>query len=136
MSVITSLLSTDALEPTSRTNINTNFANLNTDKLEKPGGAVTNNIALFGAANILVDSGKAVPSGVIVGTTDSQALTNKDLSSGTNTFPTTLVTLAGSQVLTNKTLTSPSIGDFTNAQHTHQNAGAGGLLVEAALSLS
>src|SRR5438309_7351687 len=106
MSVITTILSGDALEPTSRTNINTNFANLNADKQEKPGGAVTNNIVLFGASNILVDSGKAVPTGIIIGTTDAQVLTNKDLTSGTNTFPTSLVTLTGSQALTNKDLTS------------------------------
>lgn len=37
--------------------------------------------------------------------TGAQTLTNKDLSSGTNTFPTSLVTLTGAQVLTNKTLT-------------------------------
>jgi hypothetical protein len=136
MSVITVINSGDFLEPTSRTNINTNFANLNTDKQEKPGGAVTNNIVLFGAANVLVDSGKAVPTGNIVGTTDSQALTNKDLSSGTNVFPTSLVTLTGSQTLTNKNLTAPTIGDFTNANHNHQNAAGGGTLAEAALSLS
>lgn len=40
----------------------------------------------------------------------SATLTNKDLTSGTNTFPTSLVTLTGTQTLTNKTLTSPKIG--------------------------
>lgn len=128
MSVITTLLSSDALEPTSRQNINTNFANLNADKQEKPVGAVTNNIVLFGASNVLVDSGKGVPAGTIVGTTDAQALTNKDLSSTTNTFPATLVTTTGVQTLTNKTLTSPVISDFTNAGHNHQNAAGGGTL--------
>jgi hypothetical protein len=68
--------------------------------------------------------------GAIVGTTDTQTLTNKtisassntltgvstpsstdtftnkDLTSGTNTFPTSLATLTGSQTLTNKDLTS------------------------------
>ena len=136
MSVITTLNSTDALEPTSRTNINTNFANLNADKQEKPNGAVTNNVVLFGASNVLVDSGKAVPAGVIVGTTDSQALTNKDLTSGTNTFPTALVTLTGSQTLSNKTLTAPIIGDFTNANHNHQNAAGGDQIAEAAFSFT
>lgn len=34
----------------------------------------------------------------------TQVLANKDLSSGTNTFPTSLVTLSGSQTLTNKTI--------------------------------
>jgi hypothetical protein len=44
--------------------------------------------------------------GAVVGTTDTQTLTNKDLTSGTNTFPTSLATLTGSQTLTNKDLTS------------------------------
>ena len=38
-------------------------------------------------------------------------LTNKDLSSSTNTFPSSLVTLTGTQTLTNKTLTSPTADD-------------------------
>src|SRR5258708_26206897 len=42
------------------------------------------------------------PAGTIVGTTDSQALTNKDLTGAGNTFPTSLVTLTGTQILTNK----------------------------------
>jgi hypothetical protein len=72
--------------------------------------------------------------GAVVGTTNVQALTNKDLSSGTNTFPSTLATdvevtaavaaheadtsvhgvatvagLTEAQTLTNKTLASPVI---------------------------
>jgi hypothetical protein len=39
--------------------------------------------------------------------TGTQTLTNKDLSSGTNTFPSSFATLTGSQTLTNKTLTAP-----------------------------
>lgn len=49
------------------------------------------------------------PSGTIVGTTDTQTLTNK-------------------------TLTTPTIGDLTNATHTHQNAAGGGQLTLAAIS--
>lgn len=44
--------------------------------------------------------------GAVVGSTDTQALTNKDLSSGTNTFPTSLLTASGAATLTNKDLTS------------------------------
>lgn len=36
--------------------------------------------------------------------TGTQTLTNKNLTSGTNTFPTTLATLTGTQTLTNKTI--------------------------------
>lgn len=42
--------------------------------------------------------------GAVVGTTDAQALTNKDLSGAGNTFPTSLATLTGIQTLTNKTI--------------------------------
>jgi hypothetical protein len=41
-------------------------------------------------------------------------LTNKDLSSSTNTFPSSLVTLTGTQTLTNKTLTTPVISSISN----------------------
>jgi len=48
---------------------------------------------------------------VIVALTPSNTatVTNKDLSSATNTFPSSLATLTGTQTLTNKTLTSPTI---------------------------
>lgn len=42
--------------------------------------------------------------GPLVGTTDTQALSNKDLSSGTNIFPNTMATTNGAQTLTNKTV--------------------------------
>jgi len=38
------------------------------------------------------------------------------------------VLLTATQTLTNKTLTTPTIGDLTNAQHTHNNAVNGGIL--------
>jgi hypothetical protein len=46
----------------------------------------------------------------------AQTLSNKDLTSGTNTFPTSLATLTGTQTLTNKTLTAPVIDLAINAQ--------------------
>lgn len=69
------------------------------------------------------------PSGTIVGTTDSQTLTNKTLTApivngsitgtytlaGTPTFPSSVATLTGSQTLTNKTLTSPIISTIVNS---------------------
>lgn len=40
----------------------------------------------------------------------------------------TVVTLNGTQTLTNKTLTVPTIADFSNANHNHQNTAGGGQL--------
>jgi len=48
--------------------------------------------------------------------TTAQVMTNKDLTSGTNTFPSTLATLTGTETLTNKTLTAPKINVGINAQ--------------------
>jgi hypothetical protein len=46
--------------------------------------------------------------GSVVGTTDSQTLTNKTISAASNTL-TGVATLTGTETLTNKTLTSPTI---------------------------
>jgi hypothetical protein len=45
-----------------------------------------------------------------------------------------VVGTTNTQTLTNKTLTTPTIGDFSNAQHNHSNAAGGGQLTDAALS--
>lgn len=47
-----------------------------------PGSAVSGNLAIFSGTSgkVLADSGKAVPSGAIVGSSDSQTLSNKTLS--------------------------------------------------------
>jgi len=58
----------------------------------------------------------------------TQTITNKDLSSPSNTLSTSVVTLTGSQTLTNKTLTTPTIGSFVNAQHSHADAASGGTI--------
>jgi hypothetical protein len=72
----------------------------------------------FDEANAHVNATTGVHglTGAVVGTTDTQALTNKDLSSGTNTLPTAVVTLTGTQTLTNKTLTNPVVTQTINAQ--------------------
>ena len=51
----------------------------------------------------------AINTAVTADLTTAQTLTNKNLTSGTNTFPTSLATLTGAQTLTNKTLTAPLI---------------------------
>jgi hypothetical protein len=58
----------------------------------------------------------AVNTAVTADLTTAQVFTNKDLTSGTNTFPSSLATLTGTQTLTNKTLTSPLINVGINAQ--------------------
>jgi hypothetical protein len=67
-------------------------------------GAVTLTGILKGNGTSAVTAVTA-PSGAIVGTTDTQALTNKTLTDATNSFPTSLVTLTGTQTLTNKRIT-------------------------------
>ena len=78
------------------------------------------------ASGVPTSATKAVPTGVVVGDTDSQTLTNKTLTgniatnlvsgAATVTLPTTtstLATLALAETLTNKTLTAPAMTDPT-----------------------
>lgn len=87
--------------------------------------------------------------GAVVGTTNSQTLTNKTLTTptitsiltgfGTLTLPTATDTLVGratTDTLTNKTLTTPTIGDYTNAAHGHTNGASGGVLNASAIAYS
>jgi hypothetical protein len=44
------------------------------------------------------------------------------------------VLLTATQTLTNKTLTTPTIGNFTNAQHAHTDAASGGTIAHSSLT--
>ena len=68
-------------------------------------------IAMFDDQGNIESSGKKPPDGDIVGTSDTQTLSNK-------------------------TLVEPAIDDFTLAQHDHTTAKKGGNVVEASLNLS
>ena len=82
---------------------------------------------LIGAGTNAITSTKSAPSGDFVGTSDTQTLTNKTLTtptiaqitnSGTLTLPTSTDTLVGratTDTLTNKTLTTPTIAQITNS---------------------
>jgi hypothetical protein len=108
--------------------ITINATNTATGDVVGPASSVNNNVVLFDGVTgkLIKDGGKGLPSGAIVGTTDSQTLTNKTLTSpiistisntGTLTLPTSTDTLVGratTDTLTNKTLTNPTISTILN----------------------
>ena len=55
-------------------------------------------------------SGIITPTNVLTATS-TNTVTNKDLTSGTNSFPSSLATLTGTQTLTNKTLNAAVLND-------------------------
>ena len=55
-------------------------------------------------------SGIITPTNVLTATS-TNTVTNKDLTSGTNSFPSSLATLTGTQTLTNKTLAAAFLND-------------------------
>ena len=97
--------------------------------------------AILDLANQTHVHGILTTEGVVVGTLKTQTLTNKDLSSATNTLPASVVTLTGAQTLTDKTLTAPILtapilgtpasGTLTNATGLPLSTGVTGTLAVA-----
>jgi hypothetical protein len=80
-------------------------------KIDLVSSPTEGNVPLLTTTGELEDNGKAAPAGEFVGDTDTQTLSNK-------------------------TLITPTIADFTNAGHSHENAAGGGQIDEDALALT
>lgn len=85
----------------------TNADNAAADILGVTAGTGISGGGTSGTPSIAIDTATTVDK------TTAQVLTNKDLTSATNTLSTSVVTLTGTQTLTNKTLTSPVISTIT-----------------------
>jgi hypothetical protein len=84
-------------------------------------------------------SGQAHSAGAVVrhmaiGRDYREANTHIEASSAVHGLTGSVVGTSDTQTLTNKTLTTPTIASFTNATHNHSNAAGGGTLTSAALS--
>lgn len=75
----------DVIEASDLEAIETGFSNVDTDKANKNVPSTTGDFATLTATGDLGDSGKTPPSGDIVGTTDSQTLSDKTLDDTTFT---------------------------------------------------
>lgn len=79
-------------------------------------------------------SAGAVVRHMAIGRDYREANTHIEASSAVHGLTGSVVGTTDTQTLTNKTLTTPTIASFTNATHNHTNAAGGGTLTSAAIS--
>jgi len=121
MSTIATLTSTES-GANSLIDINNNFSNLNTDKVEGQSASVDSEVALFSGTG-----------GKTIKRASSSGIAN--LTSGVLGVKST--TGSGNVVLdTSPTIVTPTIASFANATHNHSNAAGGGTVAESVITFT
>ncbi len=98
-----------------------------------PASSINNNVVTFDGTSgkLLKDGGKALPTGAILGTTDAQTITNKEIDYTQNTI-TNLPTSSGSLDITDGTVTvtAATTGSYDPTSFSVTDSGAGVALIK------